>query len=69
MVFSKSGQSTHFCCACSFWCCEWKVFFRCGAVKAGMHSTTTGEALIMGLKLIITEEYDTKGVLIVLHAA
>ena len=34
-----------------------------------MYSTTTREAIIMGLKLIITEDYDTKGVLIVLHAA
>ena len=69
MVISKSGQSTRFCCACSFWCCDLKVFFRCGEVKAGMFSTTTREAIIMGLKLIIIEEYDTKGVLIVLHAA
>ena len=68
MVFSKSGQSNHFCCACSFWCCELKVFFRCGTVKSGMYSTTTREAIIMCLKLIITEEYDKKGVLIVLHA-
>ena len=34
-----------------------------------MYSTTTREAIIMCLKLIITEEYDTKGVLVVLHDA
>ena len=69
MVFSKSGQSTHFCCACFLWSCELKVFFRCGTVKSGMYSASTREAIIMCLKLIITEEYDKKGVLIVLHAA